>query len=297
MNNHSVRIGIDVGGTKIEGAVFTPDFKLLFRERRPTEADLGYERVLSQIQEVYSSLLQKSGVADASLGIGTPGSPAPSTGLMRNSNAQCLNNRPLHADLQKRLGRSFTLQNDANCFALAEARWGAATGRDLVFGIILGSGCGGGMVWKGVIHTGQNRIGGEWGHTVLDPKGPECYCGKRGCAELYVSGTGMERYHAQLSGQNLRAHEIIAASHEGQPDALKATERFFEHLGIGVSNILNTLDPDAIVFGGGLSNWPDLYTRGAVEIRRRTFGGYCKTPLLPNQLGDSAGVWGAASLE
>lgn len=296
MGAHPVRFGIDIGGTKIEGAAFDDQLRALFRERQPAVANLGYDSMLRQIKRVYDFLCEKTGRHDAPLGVGAPGSPSPASGLWRNSNALCLNGRALKTDLQKLLGRSFVLENDANCFALAEARLGAAARHRLVFGIILGSGCGGGLIWDHTIHAGRNHIGGEWGHTVLDPSGPLCYCGKRGCAELYVSGTGMERYYLELTGQSLRVPRILEQSKGGQSEARKVTDRFFEFLGIGVSNGINTLDPDVIVFGGGLSQWPELYTRGAAEIQRRVFGGHCDTPLLPNKLGDSAGVLGAALL-
>jgi fructokinase len=243
---------------------------------------------------VYAELRGRAGGAPHTLGIGTPGSISRRTGLMRNSNTRCLNGRPVVSDLRARLGRDFTLANDANCFALAEALAGAGAGHRVVFGVIMGTGCGGGIVIDGALHAGHQSLAGEWGHTTLDPAGVPCFCGQRGCVETYISGSGLERAHFDATGFRLSAHEIAAAADAGEPACRRLMDGFFDAFGRAMANLVAVLDPDVIVLGGGLSNIDALYTRGVAEVERRAFGGEFATPIVKHRLGDSAGVIGAA---
>jgi fructokinase len=290
------RVGIDVGGTKIEGVVLDSANAVVYRERIDTETARGYPHIIDRIGELHTRMTQRIEAAPHTLGIGTPGALSAATGRLKNSNTTALNGQPVQQDLQRKLGRAFRLENVANCFALAEAALGAGRGIGLVFGVIMGTGCGGGIVWNGLVHEGRNRIGGEWGHTVIDPAGPACYCGARGCVETYISGSGLERRYAKQSGRTLAAAEIVSRWREGEAAAAAVMDRFFERFGQALANLINTLDPDAIVLGGGLSNIDELYARGADEVRARVFGGACDTPILRHALGDSAGVIGAARI-
>lgn len=290
------RFGIDLGGTKIEGAILDAAGEVLYRRRIPTESEGGYEHVLSRIAALYADMVRAGDGHTHVIGIGTPGSLSPETTRLRNSNTLCLNGMPLGADLAQRLGRPVRIENDANCFALAEAHLGAARGYAVVFGVILGTGCGGGIVWQGRVHTGRNRLGGEWGHMLLDPAGPPCYCGARGCVETFISGSGLERQYRAASGETRSAESILQAAEAGDPAARAAVETFFSAFGQAMANLVDVLDPDVIVLGGGLSNVAALYGRGRKEIAARVFGRRFDTPLLRNALGDSAGVIGAALL-
>lgn len=290
------RFGIDLGGTKIEGCVLDGDGAVHFRERIATEADAGAEHILGRVAALYRRMCHAFGDSGHSLGIGTPGSLSPRTGLLRNSNTVCLNGLPLAARLAQALGRPCVIENDANCFALAEALQGAGRGHALVFGVILGTGCGGGIVRDGAIHRGRNALAGEWGHTRIDPAGPVCYCGGRGCVETLISGSGLSRRHLELTGRARSAEAIFAAAAAGDPVATDIVARFHEDFGRALANVVNTLDPDVIVLGGGLSNLDTLYDRGVAAIRRHVFGDVFTTPVVRHALGDSAGVIGAALL-
>jgi fructokinase len=219
---------------------------------------------------------------------------SPRTGLMKNSNTVCMNGRPVKADLETLLSRTFEMQNDANCFALAEALLGAGRGRKLVFGVIMGTGCGGGIVHQGHVITGPQGIAGEWGHMSLHPDGPLCYCGHRGCVETYISGGGLQARYREQFGISKPLEEIVRDHHRGDPAAVKFMGEFFRNFGRALGNLINVLDPDVVVLGGGVSKFDDLYTRGVAEVARAVFNDTLETPILKHEIGDSAGVLGAA---
>ena len=279
----SRHIGIDLGGTKIEGAVLDGDCRILERRRVPTPAK--YEGILRAVGDL-ARRLEPGG--DRTIGVGTPGTAGPD-GLIKNSNTRCLRGRPLKADLEEMLGSSIRMANDADCFAAAEARMGAASGYGTVFGAILGTGVGGGVVADGRVRFGRAGISGEWGHSVLHHDGNRCWCGKRGCVETYISGPALERRWRDAAGTGLSVQEIVAlrpAGYEGWRDA------FLADFGLALSNVIQVLDPDIVVLGGGLSNIPFLYDAGASAVHKMALDG--GTPIVRNILGDSAGVVGAA---
>jgi len=296
--------GIDLGGTKIEGAILDMEHsgQALHRLRLPTESAQGYAHILEQIGKLVALLEETSGEKRPKrIGIGTPGVTVPSTGLLKNSNTLCLNGTPLATDLEKLLGTSVILANDANCFALAETHWGVVKEKKLdakvVFGIILGTGVGGGIVLDGKVWNGLHGIGGEWGHNFLDESGGPCYCGKTGCVETILSGPGLQRYYAGLTGENITLKEILARHKAGKDDAANKTiERLAHYFGKGVSVITNILDPDVIVVGGGVGNVDEIYTKGYEWLKYFIFNNGVKVPVLKPSLGDSAGVFGAAAL-
>jgi fructokinase len=287
------RFGIDLGGTKTEGVILDADGREAFRERAATDSS-SYEAVLDGIERLYRRLVAAAEGAPHTLGIGTPGAVSRRTGLLKNSNTTCLNGMPLARDVRARLGRELTIENDANCFALAEALQGAGRGHRVAFGVILGTGCGGGIVIDGAVHRGLQSIAGEWGHTVIDPAGPACYCGARGCVETFISGSGLENRYAERAGARKPAGGIVAAWRAGEPAATAAMDDFFARFGQAVANLIAVLDPDVVVLGGGLSNIDELYSRGVDEVRRRVFSDSLETPIVRHRLGDSAGVIGAA---
>jgi fructokinase len=292
--------GIDLGGTKIEGAILDPSHpgKALHRLRVPTESTNGYGHILGQFQRLVSLLEEVSGTARPScIGVGTPGVTEPSSGLLKNSNTFCLNRMPLRHDLSRTLGCEVRLANDANCCALAEATLGAARGYQTVFGIILGTGVGGGIVVDGKIITGKHGICGEWGHNPLRGEESLCYCGRKGCVEMVCAGPALERYYAERSGNQLHLQEVVALASKGDSHAVSTLERLRSKFAEALGVLINLLDPDAIVIGGGVGNLDLLYapeTRSAV--RAHLFNDRFDTPLLKPALGDSAGVFGAAML-
>ena len=288
------RIGIDLGGTKIEGVVLDAAGNEIFRKRIPTERDLGYQHILSRIKFLHDELLAALPGQPTTFGIGTPGAISPRTGLLKNSNTVCMNGQPVKADLEKILNRNIEIQNDANCFALAEAKLGAGRGKKLVFGVIMGTGCGGGIVHHGEVLTGAQGIAGEWGHMSIDPQGPACYCGQRGCVESYISGGGLENRYAEKFGVRRPLREVTAAYLAGEPQAVEFVQEFFNRFGRALANLINILDPDIVVLGGGVSNFDALYTEGVAAVRRQVFTDELQTPIVKHQLGDSAGVFGAA---
>ena len=288
------RIGIDLGGTKIEGVILDAAGNEIFRKRIPTERDLGYQHILSRIKFLHDELLAALPGQPTTFGIGTPGAISPRTGLLKNSNTVCMNGQPVKADLEKILNRNIEIQNDANCFALAEAKLGAGRGKKLVFGVIMGTGCGGGIVHHGEVLTGAQGIAGEWGHMSLDPQGPACYCGQRGCVESYISGGGLENRYAEKFGVRRPLREVTAAYLAGEPSAVEFIQEFFNRFGRALANLINILDPDIVVLGGGVSNFDALYTEGVAAVRRQVFTDELQTPIVKHQLGDSAGVFGAA---
>jgi fructokinase len=288
------RIGIDLGGTKIEGIVLDAQGVELYRKRIPTEQEHGYTHILNRIKTLYAELTAHIRNAPHTFGIGTPGAISKRSGLMKNSNTVCLNGQPVKAELERLLGRKIEIQNDANCFAMAEALHGAGKGKNLVFGVIMGTGCGGGIVYKGEVLTGPQSIAGEWGHMSINPSGPVCYCGQRGCVETYISGSGAAARYAEQFGEKKTVAEIEEAYLRGEPRASEFMKTFFWHFGRSLANLIDILDPDVVVIGGGVSKVKSLYTEGVAEVAKQVFSDSLETPIVENKLGDSAGVIGAA---
>lgn len=288
------RIGIDLGGTKIEGVVLDANGKEIIRKRIPTEREHGYRHILNRLKAVHDELVAAVPGQPTTFGIGTPGAISPRTGLLKNSNTVCMNGQPVKADLEAILGRKIEIQNDANCFAMAEALLGAGKGKNLVFGVIMGTGCGGGIVYKGEVFTGKQAIAGEWGHMCIDPQGPLCYCGQRGCTETFISGGGLENRYADKYGVRRPLKEVEAAYFAGEPQAVEFMSEFFDRFGRATANLINILDPDIVVLGGGVSNFKAVYTEGIQAVRKYVFTEELETSIVKNQLGDSAGVLGAA---
>lgn len=288
------KLGMDLGGTKIEGIVLDSSDNEVFRKRIPTEVDKGYERIIDNIVTLYRDLAAAIDNAPHTFGMGTPGAISPRTGLLKNSNTVVMNGRPVKMDLEARLGRKIEIQNDANCFAMAEAMHGAGQGKSMVFGVIMGTGCGGGLVHNGKVHTGAQAIGGEWGHMSIDPNGPKCYCGANGCIECYISGGGLTKRYAERYGEQKPLIEVENAYFAGEPRAVEFMQTFFVHFGRSVANLINLLDPDIIVLGGGFSKFKAIYTEGIREVERQVFSDSLETPIVQHLIGDSAGVLGAA---
>lgn len=289
-----LRIGIDMGGSKIEAIAMDDAGHELFRKRVPTRQELGYEHIVGAIHDLYREVADPFPDRPHTIGVCTPGSISPRTGALRNSNTQCLNGMPVHLDLEKRFGRAVPIVNDANCFALAEALLGAGREHHTVFGVIMGTGCGGGIVIDGRVHEGRQGIGGEWGHTVIDARGPKCYCGARGCVETFISGGGLERLWEGTHAERRSMEDIVGDFRRGQPNALAFMSAFFQQFGRALANLVNILDPDVIVLGGGLSNIDELYSEGVQHVGANVFSDHFETPIVRNQLGDSSGVVGAA---
>ncbi|WP_445733517.1 ROK family protein [Mariniflexile sp.] len=296
--------GIDLGGTKIEGALLSiknGSFSVVERLRVPTEKEHGYQHILEQIKKVVTLLEEKSGTKITTLGIGTPGTLDPSTQTLKNSNTVCLNDQPFKKDLEKILGMPIEMANDANCFALAEATLGAVPEKvpnaKVVFGIIMGTGVGGGIVINGKVLNGRHGIGGEWGHNFLHESGGPCYCGQTGCVETIISGTGLENFYERETGTRKSLKDIISLYQTGKDPVANATmERLITYFGKGVASIINVIDPDAIVIGGGVGNIDLLYTEGVGSVKKYIFNKTLETQFLKPKLGDSAGVFGAAML-
>jgi fructokinase len=288
------RIGIDLGGTKIEGVVLNDTGKEAFRKRIETRQEKGYQHILNRIKGLHDELASQIQHQPHTFGIGTPGAISPRTGLLKNSNTVCLNGRPVKSDLEKLLARKIEIQNDANCFAMAEALHGAGREKNLVFGVIMGTGCGGGIVHKGEVLTGRQAIAGEWGHTSIDPNGPPCYCGQCGCVETFISGGGAEARYTEQFGTQKPFREIEKDFYAGDAKAVSFMKVFFRNFGRSLANLIDVLDPDVVVLGGGVSNFDALYTQGVAEVAGQVFSDSLETPIVKNQLGDSAGVIGAA---
>jgi fructokinase len=288
------RIGIDLGGTKIEGVILDPDGKEIFRKRIATERERGYQHILNRLKSIHDELAGQVKGQPTTFGIGTPGAISPRTGLLKNSNTVCMNGQPVKADLEKMLGRRIEIQNDANCFAMAEALLGAGKGKNLVFGVIIGTGCGGGIVYKGEVFTGAQAIAGEWGHMSIDPNGPMCFCGHRGCVETFISGAGLENRYADKFGVRKPLKEIEKEFFAGEAKAVEFMHIFFRNFGRALANLIDVLDPDVVVLGGGVSNFSAIYQEGIEQVGRTVLTDEFQTPIVKNQLGDSAGVLGAA---
>lgn len=293
------RIGIDLGGTKIEGVVVEGPRhapQTVLRRRVPTETQNGYEHLVSHLARFIAELGEESGLEPPfPVGVGMPGSVT-RQGLVKNSNTVCLNGTPFRAAVEERLKQGVAFANDANCFALAEAVMGAGQGHDLVFGVIMGTGTGGGIVVNGAVREGPQSIAGEWGHTVLRPDSERiCYCGQPGCVETYLAGPWVERHYRQLSGSERLLPEILGLL-TSDPAAKASIDCFLEHYGRALANLINVLDPDIIVLGGGVSQVDLLYTEGRAQVERFVFSDELLTPIVRHTLGDSAGVYGAALL-
>ena len=295
-----MRIGIDLGGTKIEAVALDRAGREVARLRIPTPKD-DYPATIRAITELVKQIDEAAGEA-GSIGVGTPGAISPTTGLIKNSNSACLIGQPLDRDLAESLGRPVRLENDANCFALSEATDGAAAGDKVVFGVILGTGVGGAIVIDGKLVSGCNAIAGEWGHNPLpwpneqEHSGPTCYCGQRGCNETYLSGPGLERDFTQSSGQQQSAGKIVRQAESGFAPAEMVLSRYEDRLARGLASIINVLDPDVIVLGGGLSQIDRLYAHVEQLWTKYVFSDTVVTRLVKAMHGDSSGVRGAAWL-
>lgn len=290
------RIGVDLGGTKTEVVALNEHNEVLLRKRQPTPVKDGYDAIIRTVAQLVEGLESQLGEACA-VGIGTPGAIIPETGLLKNSNTVCMNGQPVQRDIQKALSRDVKIQNDANCFAVSEAVTGAGQGAHVVFGVILGTGVGGGIVINGEPLTGLHKIAGEWGHNPLQDDGPECYCGRRACVETFLSGPGFMRDYVNHNGQSgLDAAAIVALARSGDACAQSALSRYLARFGRALATVVNILDPDVIVIGGGVSNIDELYTEGREQLEKHVFSESCVTRLERNQHGDSSGVFGAAML-
>lgn len=297
---NTMRIGIDVGGTKIEFIALDSDGAELHRHRVPTPRNdyQGTVRALAEgVRQIEAKLARKGTV-----GLGIPGTISGITGLVKNANSTWLNGKPLDQDLGSALGRPVRCANDANCLAVSEATDGAGAGKHLVFAVILGTGCGGGVAVNGRVHAGRNGVAGEWGHNPLpwqtaeEYPGSPCYCGRSGCVETWISGTGLEKDYERATGAALRGEEIIARSDAGEAQALAAVARLENRLARSLGYVINLIDPDVIVLGGGLSRVSRLYTDIPPDLKNWVFGREADTPVLPAKHGDSSGVRGAAWL-
>lgn len=284
------KVGIDLGGTKIEGICIDQNNSVIQRKRIPTNQQNGYSHIVDSIVSLVRDITKQ--IDDYSIGICTPGAISKKTGLIKNSNTQCLIGKPLKEDLEKSLGRKIKMENDANCFAMAEAVLGSGVGYSMVFGVIMGTGVGGGIVIDGKIHHGRTNIAGEWGHHMLHQNGNQCYCGKHGCVETYISGPALEKRWTDITGRKEPLSEIIDNSELN----LQWKQEFLDNFGISLANVIDILDPDVIVLGGGLSNIDFLYSEGQKSVYRNVFSDIVDTPIIRNKLGDSAGVFGAALL-
>jgi len=295
--------GIDLGGTKIEGAILQSanSAQTILRTRIDTEGHKGYEHIISQIHTLVQLMQEQSGLRAERIGFGTPGVLDPLLQTMKGCNSTALNGMPLKKDLEKKLQIPVVLANDANCFALAEAHWGIvkekAPDSRIVFGIIMGTGVGGGIVINGHVWDGKHGIAGEWGHNFLDESGGPCYCGKTGCVETVLSGPGLQRYYENISGNKLSLKEIVANYQKKNDEAAtKTIDRLNHYFGKAVSVVVNLLDPDVIIVGGGVGNIDTIYTAGLESLKRHIFNNRVDIPILKPSLGDSAGVFGAAAL-
>ena len=298
--NDSLRIGVDLGGTKIEFIALEPDGAELHRHRIATPRH-DYESTVRCINDGVKKMEKQLG-RTATVGVGIPGTVSARTGLVKNANSTWLNGKPFDKDLSRALDREVRCANDANCLAVSEATDGAGAGKHVVFAVILGTGTGGGIAVDGRVHSGSNGVAGEWGHITLpwmradEFPGPACYCGKNGCIETWISGTGLEKDYEQATKTCLRGPEIIARSEAGEPAALAALERFEDRLTRGLAGVINLLDPEVIVMGGGVSQISRIYKNVPALLTKYTFGKEADTPLVPAKHGDSSGVRGAAWL-
>lgn len=298
MGRHNMLLGVDLGGTKIEAIALDPQKPRvpLSRIRIDTESDGGYRHILERIQGLVDDVKGETGLQFSAVGIGTPGSLNPRTGLLRNSNTQSLNGMPIKQDLEDLLKMKVRIANDANCFALAEAAYGAGKGAKCVFGVILGTGVGGGIAIDRKILHGHQGIGGEWGHNVLEAGGRPCYCGKNGCVESILSGPALEAFYKNISGKTAALKEIAARSEMGEESATRCIQRLVNKLSDALAFVINIVDPDCIVLGGGVSNVDAIYSGLWPQLKPKIFCDEPEFVVRKNELGDSAGVFGAALL-
>ncbi|MBS1933557.1 MAG: ROK family protein [Bacteroidetes bacterium] len=295
--------GIDLGGTKTEGIILSSvnSPQSIIRLRINTESDKGYDHIINQIAGLIEQMKATSGLVPAKIGFGTPGISDPLTKRMKNCNTTSLNGKFFQKDLEEKLGVPVVIANDANCFALAETTLGAvrekAPGAKMVFGIIMGTGVGGGVVIDGKVWNGHHGIGGEWGHNFLDESGGHCYCGKTGCVETVISGPATEKFYESISGKKISLKQIVENHRaKNDPAATRTIERLTYFFGRAISVITNILDPDVIVVGGGVGNIDELYSEGIASLQKNIFNDAVHTLILKPSLGDSAGVFGAAAL-
>jgi fructokinase len=295
--------GIDLGGTKAEGVVLGPGRlnDILFRDRVPTGAENGYDFILNQIQTLVGMMEKKLGYRPERLGIGSPGTLDPGLGVMKGCNSECMNGQPMKEDLERVLDLEIEIANDANCFALAETRMGVVKEKfpkaKVVYGIIMGTGVGGGLVIDNHVINGLQGIAGEWGHNFLDDSGGACYCGKSGCVEMVMAGPKLENYYQSLTGNKIIMKEIYQRYKAGNDEAAKKTiDRLTHFFGLATSVLINIIDPDVIVVGGGVGNIDEIYTDGVKSLAKYVFNHRLDTPIVKPSLGDSAGVFGAAYL-
>ncbi len=295
-----MRIGIDLGGTKIEGIALDNAGIPLLRQRVQTPSG-DYQATLDVIKQLVEAIEAETGQTGR-VGIGSPGALSPATGLLRNSNSVCMNGKPVKEDLETLLGREIRISNDANCFALSEAVDGAAEGASVVFGVIIGTGTGAGVVVNGQVLNGPNAIAGEWGHNPLpwpqagELPGPECYCGKNGCIETFLSGPGFSSAYHSITGESLSAEGIVSLGNQGDVEAQQCLNLYYDRLARGLSHVINILDPDVIVLGGGMSNISSLYQEVPQRWSDYIFSDVVRTRLVAPAHGDSSGVRGAAWL-
>ncbi len=300
-------IGVDLGGSKIEALVLAADGTELVRRRAPTPAG-DYRATVTAVAELVAMVETEADLESGPhpVGVGIPGTVSPATGLVKNANSTCLIGEPLDRDLTDAMGRPVRLANDADLFAASEAVDGAGAGQPVVFGVILGTGVGGGIAIDGRAATGPNRVRGEWGHNPLpwprlvdgtdERPGPECYCGKSGCIETFVSGPGLAADHRRHGGEDLSAEDVATRASAGDETAMATLERYQDRLARALAHAINVLDPDVIVLGGGLSNLDTIYARVPELWQAWVFSDVCTTPLKRNLHGDSSGVRGAARL-
>lgn len=295
-----IRIGVDIGGTKVEAAALDAGGAYVARVRQANPGD--YDSFLQVVKDVVEAAERQAGQTVSRVGIGMPGSISTRTGLMRNANSVWMNDRPMREDLTRVLGRAVRMENDANCFALSEATDGAAAGARVVFGAIIGTGCGGGVVVDGRTIDGRNGVGGEWGHTPLPWPTPDefqahrCWCGRVDCLETWTSGSAFVEDYAQATGLKQDGATIVAAARRGEAAAVAALDRYISRLGRALGSMCTLLDPDVIVLGGGMSNVDELYDRLPAVVARYIFSDSFETPIRRAMHGDSSGVRGAAWL-
>lgn len=290
-----MRLGIDLGGTKIASVVLDHNGRVLAQERRPTP--VTYPEILHVLHTIVAAAELQFGTFE-SIGVGCPGARSQLTGAMKNCNTQCLNGRDFKSDLAIALGREVSLANDADCFTLSEATDGSGAGLACVFGVILGTGVGGGISVAGKLLSGPNAIAGEWGHNPMPgcDEGRECYCGRRDCIETYLNGAGLSASYKLQSGTVLSAFDIAALAERGEVLASQVLEQYCQRLARALAGVINILDPHAIVLGGGLSQIAILYQRLPIYLRDWVFSDSCETQILAAQYGDASGVRGAAWL-
>ncbi|MDO3380946.1 ROK family protein [Gilvimarinus algae] len=295
------RIGIDLGGTKTEIILLDGESCERFRKRIPTHRG-DYSQTLSDIAALVTDAEAAAGVSALPVGLGIPGTVSRKTGLVKNANSTWLNGKPLQVDLSRRLQREVQVTNDANCLAVSEATDGAGAGYDLVFAAILGTGCGGGVCYRATPLAGPNGVGGEWGHNPLpwtrdaQLNARPCYCGRAGCQETFLSGTGIALTYQLATGQELAADQVVERWRQGERAASEVMQAYMEQLARALAAVINVMDPDAIVLGGGASNIEEIYHEVPARLAAYVFGGECDTPVLQAVHGDSSGVRGAAWL-